>query len=349
MPIHGVVIIFYVKKSFIIFSNCAIEFHIYLLFLPKLFYIFTSMTKDLIRKYIWLIDTVNQAGSEGITFRNIREKWKRNDLLSGGEEYPKRSFHNHVVAIRELFGIEIACHKSTNSYYIANSQELKHSSGFKGWLLDALSLNIQLEESSQLKNRILLEENPSGRNFLPTILEAMREGKMLTFRHKPYWVEDDYVSSYYHVEPYALKAFKRRWYLLGKYGDGPLKVYALDRMLDIDIEFESFTMPPDFDAEAFFSSCFGVIVTDEKPQLIRLKVDASQSKYLRSLPLHSSQKEVERGPQYSIFTYYIRPTIDFVQELLSLGESAEVLDPLPLRAEIKRIGGKIANNNRKKK
>jgi len=296
------------------------------------------MTKELIRKYIWLIDTVNQAGSEGITFSRICDKWERNYGLSGGETYPKRSFHNHVAAVNELFGIEIACHKSTNSYYIANSRDLKDSSGFKGWLLDALSLNNQLEESSQLKDRILLEEIPSGKEFLPTVLEAMRDGKMLTFSYKPYWVEDDYVSNFYHMEPYALKVFKRRWYLLGKYGDSPLKVYALDRMQDIDIEFENFTMPTDFNAEKFFSSCFGVIITEEEPQLIRLKVAAFQSKYLRSLPLHPSQKEVERAEDYSIFTYFLRPTFDFIQELLSLGISTEVLSPKTLRKEISKIG-----------
>ena len=303
------------------------------------------MTKELIRKYIWLIDTVNQAGSTGITFKDIRSKWERNDLLSGGIQYPKRSFHNHVTAIRELFGIEIACNKNTNSYYIANSRELKDSSGFKGWLLDALSLNNQLEESSQLKDRILLEENPSGRELLPTILEAMRDNKMLTFSYKPYWVEDDHISNLYHVEPYALKVFKRRWYLLGKYGDSPLKVYALDRILDIDIEFESFTLPADFDAESFFSSCFGIIVSDEDPQTIKLKVDAFQSNYLRSLPLHPSQKETERTEEYSVFTYFLRPTFDFVQELLTLRETAEVLAPKELRAEMARIGKNIAKKN----
>ncbi len=303
------------------------------------------MTKELIRKYIWLIDTVNQAGSTGITFKDIRSKWERNDLLSGGIQYPKRSFHNHVTAIRELFGIEIACNKNTNSYYIANSRELKDSSGFKGWLLDALSLNNQLEESSQLKDRILLEENPSGRELLPTILEAMRDNKMLTFSYKPYWVEDDHISNLYHVEPYALKVFKRRWYLLGKYGDSPLKVYALDRILDIDIEFESFTLPADFDAESFFSSCFGIIVSDEDPQTIKLKVDAFQSNYLRSLPLHPSQKETERTEEYSVFTYFLRPTFDFIQELLTLRETAEVLAPKELRAEMARIGKNIAKRN----
>lgn len=303
------------------------------------------MTKDLISKYIWLIDTVNTAGWSGITLKEISAKWERNDRLSGGEEYPRRSFHNHVTAVRELFGIEIACHKNTNSYYIANSRDLKDSSGFKGWLLDALSLNSQLEESTQLKDRIILEDIPSGREFLPTVLEAMRDSKMLTFSYKPFWVEDDYVSNFYHVEPYALKVFKRRWYLLGKYGDSPLKVYALDRMQDIDIEFEGFTLPADFNAEQFFWTCFGVMITEEEPQLIKLKVDAFQSKYLRTLPLHPSQEEVERTEDYSIFTYFLRPTFDFIQELLSLGITAEVLSPKTLRKEISRIGKTVRKLN----
>ncbi len=155
----------------------------------------------------------------------------------------------------------------------------------------------------------------------------MRDSKMLTFGYKPFWMESDYVSNLFHVEPYALKYFKRRWYLLAKYGDSPLKIYALDRMQDIDIEFESFTMPEDFNAEAFFSSCFGIIVGEEKPQQIQLKVDDFQAKYLRSLPLHHSQKEVKQTEDYTVFSFYLRPTFDFIQELLALGETVEVLSP----------------------
>jgi len=306
------------------------------------------MTKDLIRKYIWLIDTINQAGSDGITFSEINKKWMLNDLLSNGDEYPKRSFHNHVEGVSEVFGIEIACRKSHNAYYIANRGEVNNASGYKGWLLDALSLSSQLDQSVHLKDRILLEENPSGREFLPTILEAMRESKMLTFSYKPFWMEGDSFSSLYHVQPYALKSFKRRWYLLAKYGNGPLKVYALDRMLDIDIEFGNFKMPAGFDAEAFFNTCFGIIVGDEKPQHIQLKVDDFQAKYMRSLPIHHSQKELERADNYTVFSFYLRPTFDFIQEILSLGETVEVLSPKELRAEISRIGKTMGKKNSKK-
>lgn len=305
-----------------------------------------SMTKDLIRKYIWLIDTINQAGSGGITFSEINNKWMLNLYLSNGEPYPKRSFHNHIEGVREVFGIEILCMKSYNTYYIANRGEVNNATGYKGWLLDALSLSSQLDQSVHLKDRIMLEENPSGREFLPTILEAMRESKMLTFSYKPFWIEDDKISNLFHVEPYALKSFKRRWYLLAKYGDSPLRVYALDRILDMDIEFNDFKMPASFDVDAFFNTCFGIIVSSDKPQLVKLKVDEFQAKYLRTLPLHHSQKEIERTDEYTIFSYFIRITFDFIQELLSLGATTEVLSPKELRSELASIGKAIAKKNK---
>lgn len=305
------------------------------------------MTKDLIRRYIWLVDTINQAGNEGITYSKISKKWEENELLSGGNEYAWRTFMNHRNDIFDLFGIRIDCRKGTNSYYLADRGELKDATGFKRWVFDALSLSNQLSESVALRDRVLLEDTPSGQEFVSAILEAMRNNKMLTFSYKPYWVGGDTVSDLYHVEPYALKYFKRRWYLLGKYGECPLRIYALDRMLDIDIEFEDFEMPADFNAEDFFSSCFGIFAGNEEPQRIELKVDDYQAKYLRSLPLHHSQKEVERTEDYTVFSYFVRPTFDFIQELLTLRETAEVLSPKDLRAEMARIGKAIAKKNGK--
>ena len=304
------------------------------------------MRKDLIRKYIWLIDTINQAGSEGITFARIAEKWKSNILLSKGSEYAWRTFMNHKDDVYELFGIRIECRKSDNTYHIADRSELKNAAGFKRWVFDALSLSNQLSESSALRDRVLLEDNPSGQEFVAAILEAMRNNKMVTFSYKPFWVAEGRVSNLYHVEPYALKYFRRRWYLLGKYGDNPLRVYALDRMLDIDIEFEDFTLPADFNAEEFFSSCFGIIVGDEEPQLIQLKVDAFQAKYLSSLPLHHSQKVVEQTKEYTIFSYFLRITYDFKQELLALGDTTGVMYPKALRKEMATICKKMAQRNK---
>ena len=78
------------------------------------------MSKNLINRYIWLVDTIYQAGSEGITLSEISKKWEKNDRLSGGEEYPRRTFMNHKKDIWDIFGIEIGCHKFSNSYYIVD-------------------------------------------------------------------------------------------------------------------------------------------------------------------------------------------------------------------------------------
>ena len=301
------------------------------------------MTKSLIRKYIWLVNTIHNAGSEGITFNDIASKWFEMDAT----KYAKRSFHNHINAIYDLFGIEINCIKgrNLNRYYINNKADLKDSSGFQRWLLDALSLNCTLDVKEPLKKRILLEDVPSGRENLTDILKAMDNGKTLTFTYKAFWMDNE-ESTLYNVEPYALKMFKRRWYLLAKYGDNPLKTYALDRMSNIDEEFNNFTPPEDFDAEAFFDTCFGIICGgDEEPELIYLKVDNYQANYLRTLPLHHSQKEIERTDTHSVFSVYLRPTFDFKQELLWHGETVEVLRPESLRNEMARIGRVIAEKN----
>lgn len=303
------------------------------------------MSKQLLSRYVWLVDTIYQAGSAGITFHDLAEKWKKNELLSKGDEYNWRTFMRHRNDVWELFGVEIACHKSTNTYYIAERGSLTDTSAFRRWLLETLAVNNRINESAQLKDRILLEPNPSGGEFLSTILEAMRDNCTIMFDYRPFWMGGK-VSHYFNVEPYALKVFKRRWYLLGKYGNGKLKIYALDRMQNVDIEFNQFELPKDFCAEAFFSTCFGIIVGDEEPQSIKLKVAAQQADYLRTLPLHPSQKVVEQTKDYTIFSYFLRITYDLRQEILTLGDTVEVLYPKELRKTMADICKKMAKQNK---
>lgn len=63
--------------------------------------------------------------------------------------------------------------------------------------------------------------------------------------------------------------------------------------------------------------------------------------YVRALPLHHTQREVETGEWNSVFEYRMKPTFDLKQELLSRGDAVEVLSPRSLRdemqSEIKRL------------
>ena len=81
---------------------------------------------------------------------------------------------------------------------------------------------------------------------------------------------------------------------------------------------------------------------------MKLKVGSFQAKYLHTLPLHHSQKVLERNDKYTIFSYFVSPTFDFKQELLSLGDTIEVLEPLSLRRDIARIGKEMNRKNGEK-
>ena len=144
--------------------------------------------------------------------------------------------------------------------------------------------------------------------------------------YKSFWRDE---ANTFEIEPYCLKAFKQRWYLVGRspYYD-KIMIYALDRVHQLELTERSFEYPEDFKAEDYFDDCFGIIADQNYDvETVKLKVSAGQANYLRSLTLHQTQKEIERTDEYSIFTVKLRPTFDFQQEILSMGSDIEVLSP----------------------
>ena len=115
-------------------------------------------------------------------------------------------------------------------------------------------------------------------------------------------------------------------------------MYALDRMLEGEILPDTCKVPDGLDAKAWFQSLYGVRKYDDmKTQQVLLKVYGKQVRYFRSLPLHSSQEEIETHRDHSVFAYNLAPDYDFKQDILSFGDTVEVLEPRPLRAEITKI------------
>jgi predicted DNA-binding transcriptional regulator YafY len=130
--------------------------------------------------------------------------------------------------------------------------------------------------------------------------------------------------------------FRQRWYVIGKNTvKNALRTYSLDRVQRIEVIKQSFKLPKAFDPAEYFSESFGIIVDEEVPPcVVRLKAYNKQADYIRTLPLHTSQEEIETTEEYAVFSYYIAPTFDFVQEILSRGSEVEVLAPEELRNEI---------------
>ena len=293
------------------------------------------MGKSLINKYVWLVETIYKA--KRITFEEINEKWLNNEM-SEGVELALRTFHKWRIAVEEMFGLLIECErKGGYHYYIANADELR-SGRIRNWLLNTVSVSNLLIDNQHMKDRILLEDIPSGQGLLADIIEAMKKGYSLNMTYQSYWQKDSHTFT---VEPYCVKLFRQRWYMLARspYYD-KLLIYALDRILDLKADPDiRFRMPSSFKPLEYFDECFGVIASDgTKVEDVILKVSVNQANYLRSLPLHHSQQEMERTDDYSVFALRVRPTYDFQQEILWNGEEMEVLEPLWLRKE---IAGKI--------
>ena len=301
------------------------------------------MSKNQINKYVWLVETLYRA--KKITLKEINRKWTETEL-SEGEEIPRRTFHTWKNAVEEMFGLVIMCDKSDDRYYIENRDDLEEN-GFQRWLLNTISVNNTLLENKALSGRILLENIPSGQDFLATVLEAMKKSKLLEITYKGFWSDSEHT---FPVAPYCVKLFRQRWYMVGNsvYED-KIRIYSLDRVLEAQLSEETFKYPKKFSPENYFKSCFGIIHDEDCPiETVKLKVDANQANYLRSLPLHLSQKELVHTGEYSIFSVEVRPTFDFQQELLWNGDALEVLEPLWLRKEMAGMAKRMWNNYSKK-
>lgn len=288
------------------------------------------MAKDLFNRYIWLVDVIYRA--KKITFEEINERWVRTEM-SEGEDLPLRTFHNWRKAIEEIFDINIECNKRGGYYYYIENIEDMEKGGVRSWLLNTFAVNNLINESHHLKRRILFENIPSGREFLTPIIEAMRDSRTIRFTYQSYWKDN---PNEVEAEPYCVKVFKQRWYVVAynriKKG---LRIYALDRIKELSVTETMFKYPKEFDPQAYFDASFGIIVDENYDiERVRIKVFNNQNKYLRALPLHHTQKEIEETETYSVFEYVLRPTFDFLQELLSHGGDIEVLSPGWLREEI---------------
>lgn len=285
------------------------------------------MAKNFFKRYIWLVDLINRR--KYVSFKEISEAWMRSPLNETGDPLSERTFFNHKDAIAGMFGIEILNDRSLG-FYIGRSDV--GSDETSDWMLHTLCLNNVLHENADMKDRILMEKAPSSERFLTDIISAMRDFRVIRLCYQSFRHQEPFC---FNVRPYCVKYFKQRWYLLGD-SDLGLRIYSLDRFVDMEELEEHFEIPKGFDAEEYFGNYFGVIIGEE-PEDVKIRVVPDQVKYFRTLPMHGSQRETVQEDGSSVFSYHIAPTLDFVQEILSHGADVEVLEPAELRESVADI------------
>lgn len=298
-------------------------------------------------RYVWLVALLQRYGR--LTFEEISRHWE-NSGLSYGEPLAKRTFHNHREAIFDIFHVEILCDTQDGyTYYIDDPEELKQDN-LRSWLLDSYTVMNQIQADSKLQGRILFEDVPSGRQWLSTIADAMRKNEELTITHRGFGQPEPW---HFVIEPYFLKVFSRRWYVVARSpyysqlnaerneedgGSRPTDVYltyALDRILTCEPTGRTFEMDETFDIEEYFRGCCGIIRSEEEPVRVVLNAYGRGADYLRTLPLHESQKELPSEDEgVACFELEVKPSYDFYQTLLARADQIEVIEPESIRKEM---------------
>lgn len=277
-------------------------------------------------QYIWLINTLRTF--RRLTFDELRRRWQA-DNVAEGNPLQRSSFNRHRDAILDMFGVVIECDTKTYKYYISNPEVLDDDS-LERWMLSTLTVSGVLADSVSLKDRIILESVPAGEEFLQTLIRAIRTGRQVLLGYQRFGA-DSYEKQ---VAPYALKLFHQRWYLLAFTGRH-YATYSLDRMTAVSMTKETFDIPPDFSAQQYFAEYFGVLTDDTPLARVVVRAYGRTPDYLRTLPLHQSQREFTATADYTDFAYDIRPTADFVSALMTHASGIEVLEPSELRAKMR--------------
>ena len=284
-----------------------------------------------LKKHIWLINTIRRHGK--ISFGELSELWERNKDMSDYQPLHRGTFNRWRGDIRKIMHIDIGCQKSGGYlYYITNPDDINEDK-LRQWMLDTFSLGNLVEENLSLKNRILVEEIPSGLLHLTPIMEAMKGNKVVEMIYTSFRTGDTQTII---VEPYCVKLFEGRWYLLAKpTAQNKMRIYGLDRIQSLTTLEHTFKLPEDFSASEYFESMYGIVSENVKPQRIVLRAYKQHKHYIKSLPIHYSQRLIEDNGEYADFELYVAPTYDFIMRLLHDGAWLEVISPGSLRKTMK--------------
>ena len=286
-------------------------------------------TSNLFKEYIWLVNTIYHAGK--ISLSDINKKWIRTEM-SEGVQIARTTFNRHKNAIEGIFGVIIECDKKDGfKYYIEDSSILREET-LQNWMLSSITVHTAVQEGLGLQKRILLEAIPSGYKHLQPLLEAMKSDHRISFTYQKY--NEDIIKTYTDTEPYCLKLYKQRWYLLTRIKQ-QFRIFSLDRIRDLEVSVESFKFDKDFDADVYFHDCYGVFRDENSiPQKIVIRASKEERPYLRDLPLHHSQKEIKTNNEFSDFSYFLYPSDDFIGEILRKKDRLYVISPKTLRNRI---------------
>lgn len=294
--------------------------------------------------YSWLISLLEQKPR---TLSEIIDEWRDATANSENEELDQRTFHRYRENILSLFGVSVLCNRHNGYRYYVKRDPVENNKVTE-WMLSSMRL-ASLGDKLKNHNKVMLDTPPYNSEYLDDVLEAIDKQYLLKFKYvTAFGKESDFV-----LQPAFVRYFKQRWYVVGvkMKGQGEdgakadeeneVRCLPFDRISFLDIirkkhplskKMKDFLTP-----ENYYEDCFGIYHMEDVPvEDIRIRVFYPEYNYIEEVPLHESQRKVKeyKDGLYREYTLRLRPTRDFLQELLWHGRGITVLKPESLRLQM---------------
>ena len=256
------------------------------------------------------------------------------------DELEKRAFRRVTLRTlqRDFIDIDLQFgYKIKNNVY---GYTIEQSSGYLQHRFDEMLLDFDLLSSinsnAQLQRYVLAEHHrPIGSQLMLPLITAIRESNMIEFDYVLYRKDCEIIHK--QVEPHFLKESNQRWYLLAR-EEGTLKSFGIDRIRNLHHVSRKFVRDESIDVEALFRDCYGIWNDPKMPiEDIELSYDALDGRFLKSVPLHHSQRILVDNDDEFRISLRLRITNDFVMELLSRSRSLTVIRPQSLRERVRKV------------
>ena len=302
-----------------------------------------------VKFYSWLIGLLDR---NHLTFEEIADEWKENRANQDNDVLDKRTFHRYRENIQSQFGITVECNKSDGYRYYLKRDPVENDDVTE-WMLSSMRL-ASLGDMLKYNNKVMLDTPPYNTEYLDDILAAIDKQYLLKFKYVlGFGAESDIV-----LQPAFVRFYKQRWYVVGvknssaeadgaadlnAASDGKrfVRVLPFDRISYLKVICEKHPLPAKMKKfltpENYYEDCFGIYRMEDVPvEKIRIRAFYPEYNYIEEVPLHESQQKVKESKDgmYREYTLTIRPSRDFLQELLWHGRNIIVLKPESLRQEM---------------
>ncbi len=256
-------------------------------------------------------------------------------LIDVGYDSSERTTQRDIKSIRDMLLIEVKFDRAKNGYYIDEESQKT----FDEWLSffelyqTAKVINETLLKSKENIDYIDFDRNKQiiSERILENLLQAIFDKKKILFEYQNFRRDD---TKKYDFNPYLLKQYQNRWYVFGTINGDEFRTFGLDRIQKLEVLNQTFK-PISKKPKEYFDDIVGMIYSTSEKEKVVLSYTALQGKYIKSQPLHASQRILLETADELQIELNVRVNYELEEQILKQGEKVKVIAPESLKQLIK--------------